>query len=305
MIKTAIQAALDAGDAILQVYARDFEVEYKADASPLTEADKAAHDIIIAALASTPHPVLSEESREIPYAERKHWSTFWLVDPLDGTKEFIKKNDEFTVNIALINDGVPVMGVVYAPVLRKMYFGMARGAEGMAQGAWRSEVCKGKSADEVVAAAVPCAVRRAPCAPPLRVVASRSHCNEETTAFIAALEAEYGEVERVSRGSSLKLCMVAEGAADIYPRIAPTMEWDTAAAHAVVTAAGGQVVQFDPAVVATAYLSQGAERIPHGAERIEQEKTRSPGAERHALSPLRYNKENLLNPYFVVSGLHK
>ena len=275
MINTAIKAAIDAGEAILEIYAQDFEVEFKADESPLTSADKAAHCIIVQALEATPYPVLSEESGEITYEERRGWETYWLVDPLDGTKEFIKKNGEFTVNIALIEHGVPILGVVYVPVLETLYCGMLdvgcrtwNVESGMS--AWKATECGGKSVEEIVESAVPLSTSNISLSTKqraLRVVASKSHCNEETLTFISALEKKYGKAELVSRGSSLKLCMVAEGSADIYPRIAPTMEWDTAAAHAVVTAAGGTVVVCG------------------------------------STDALVYNKENLLNPSFVVSGI--
>jgi 3'(2'), 5'-bisphosphate nucleotidase len=282
-LKTALDAALRAGGAILQIYARDFEVEFKADESPLTEADKAAHHIICDALVETGLPVLSEESRAIAYEERKGWRKYWLVDPLDGTKEFIKKNGEFTVNIALIDDGRPVMGVVYAPVLGFVYCGTLDVESGVSN-AWKAVDCSGKTVAEVMESFVPLPASRIPHSA-IRVVASRSHCNGETRAFIAALE-EAGPVELVSSGSSLKLCLVAEGSADVYPRIAPTMEWDTAAAQAVVEAAGARVVQYDPAVPAASYLcgkSDVERQIPQSTE---------------ALS---YNKADLLNPFFVVA----
>ncbi|AKJ65544.1 3'(2'),5'-bisphosphate nucleotidase CysQ [Kiritimatiella glycovorans] len=263
-LRLLLEAELEATAAILEVYARDFDVEHKADDSPLTEADRASHDIILKKLEPTGIPVLSEESAEIPYAERKDWERFWLVDPLDGTKEFIKKNGEFTVNIALIESGVPVMGAVYAPVLNTAYLGVA------GEGAWR--LLKGThfhSADDLPGALEEAALPTLGEGPGdpggIRVVASRSHRNEATEQFIAELEAQYGPAELVSKGSSLKLCLVAEGAADVYPRIAPTMEWDTAAAQAVVEAAGGVVLQ-------------------HGTD-----------------VPLRYNKQDLLNPYFIAA----
>lgn len=268
MINIAIKAAIEAGEAILEIYARDFEVEFKADESPLTSADKAAHHSIVQALESTPYPVLSEESGKITYEERKGWETYWLVDPLDGTKEFIKKNGEFTVNIALIENGIPILGVVYVPVLDTLYCGISDVEQGMP--AWQATGCAGKSIEEIEKSAVPLSTSnfsRSTNQRALRVVASKSHCNKHTREFIANLEKEYGETELVSRGSSLKLCMVAEGSADIYPRIAPTMEWDTAAAHAVVKAAGGSVVVYG------------------------------------TTDELAYNKEHLLNPYFVVSGI--
>ena len=274
MIEIAVKAALEAGEAILEIYAQDFEVEFKADESPLTAADKAAHEIIVEALEKTPYPVLSEESGTITCEERQSWTTYWLVDPLDGTKEFIKKNGEFTVNIALIENGVPTRGIVYVPVEDTLYLGLESGA-------WKAGGCSGKSLEQIMASATECNVSGAHSSP-LRVVASKSHCNDETREFIADLESKYGETELVSRGSSLKLCMVAEGSADIYPRIAPTMEWDTAAADAVVRAAGGEVFIYDSSVEPSGY---------------------KPGAS--ALNPVQYNKENLLNPYFVVSGLGK
>lgn len=295
-LKTVLDAALRAGGAILEIYKRDFEVEFKADESPLTEADKAAHHIICDALEDTGLPILSEESKAVAYEERKDWNKYWLVDPLDGTKEFIKKNGEFTVNIALIDNGRPVMGVVYAPVLRTLYWGSQ--AEGMEQGAWKATDCDGKSVDEILSSSVslPITNNQSPItseATPLRIVASRSHCNEKTRKFIEALEAKCGATELVSSGSSLKLCLVAEGGADVYPRIAPTMEWDTAAAQAVVEASGAQVVKYDPAVPAASYLTQGAERRGQSAE--------DSSSMLHALCPLLYNKADLLNPYFVVS----
>jgi 3'(2'), 5'-bisphosphate nucleotidase len=268
-IKMAVRAAWESGQAILEVYQRDFSVEYKDDRSPLTEADKAAHEIICAGLKSTGLPVLSEESKTVSYEQRKNWGRFWLVDPLDGTKEFIKKNGEFTVNIALIDAGHPVLGVVYAPVLKTFYIG----AQGL--GSFRATDDEIFQCLELAPTSFFQALGKFKSLPlqseiknrqsAIRVVASRSHMNPETEAFIAALEKQ-GRVELVSNGSSLKLCMVAEGRADVYPRIAPTMEWDTAAAQAVVEASGGTVVQYG------------------------------------TNEPLRYNKENLLNAFFVVSG---
>ncbi|VGO18236.1 3'(2'),5'-bisphosphate nucleotidase CysQ [Pontiella sulfatireligans] len=283
MIEIAVKAAIEAGEAILEIYAQDFEVEYKADESPLTSADKAAHNIIVKALETTPYPVLSEESAEIGYSERKGWTTYWLVDPLDGTKEFIKKNGEFTVNIALIKDGVPLMGVVYVPVEETIYCGQSDVECGMS--AWKSMECVGKTYNELLKSAVALSTSNYSLSTKqrtLRVVASKSHCNDETRQFIAELEEKFGSAELVSRGSSLKLCMVAEGSADIYPRIAPTMEWDTAAAHAVVTAAGGRVFSYASDVAASSYTAVNSD-----------------------LKDLPYNKENLLNTYFVVSGLHE
>jgi 3'(2'), 5'-bisphosphate nucleotidase len=274
MLDIAIKAAIEAGEAILEIYDQDFEVEFKADESPLTAADKASHNIIAAALEKTPYPILSEESTTIAYDERSGWTTYWLVDPLDGTKEFIKKNGEFTVNIALVENGRPVLGVVYVPVAQTLYVGME-------QGAYKAENVMECPLDEIRSRMKRIQISGTP-GEPLRVVASKSHCTDETRDFISGLEERYGAAERVSKGSSLKLCMVAEGRADIYPRIAPTMEWDTAAAHAVVTAAGGKVFIFEDSEAPDGYLAS-CESIPE----------------------LHYNKENLLNPYFVVSGLRE
>jgi 3'(2'), 5'-bisphosphate nucleotidase len=239
--------ALDAGREILVVYERDFEVDHKGDGSPLTEADRAAHRLIVARLeALTPDiPVLSEESATVAYETRAAWPVFWLVDPLDGTREFVKRNGEFTVNIALIVGHEPVLGVVHVPVTGVSYLA-CRGA-----GAWKQE----SSADRT-----PIGVRPVP-QDRLTIVASRSHAGETLK---AALE-RIGPHETVSMGSSLKLCLVAEGKADLYPRLGPTSEWDTAAAQCVVEVAGGRVTDLEN-------------------------------------RPLRYNKESILNPYFIVSG---
>ena len=241
--------ARQAAEEILEVYASgDAGETRKGDDSPLTQADLRAHRRIAAELARlTPHvPMLSEEAADIPYAQRAAWSRFWLVDPLDGTKEFLSRNGQFTVNIALIEDHAPALGVVHVPVTATSYQGLA-GA-----GAWCQ---RGASAAQPI--------RVSPkSAQPVRVVGSRSHRGDSLDAFLARV----GEHEMVPMGSSLKFCMVAEGAADVYPRLGPTSEWDTAAAHAVVSAAGGRV------------------RTLEGA-------------------PLRYNThEGILNPFFVASG---
>lgn len=228
LLPQVVAIAVKAGQAIMEIYADPANVVMtKADDSPLTQADLAADKVIKAGLENLQSgwPVLSEESAEIPYETRKNWPCFWLVDPLDGTKEFIKRNGEFTVNIALIENGEPVLGVVYAPVLDVCYFA-ARGV-----GAF---IKRGAEASQPVGAkaALPGEV--------LKIVASRSHADERTAALLAKL----GEYECISMGSSLKLCLVAEGAAHLYPRLGPTMEWDTAAAHAVVTCAGGRVCDW-------------------------------------------------------------
>lgn len=222
-----LDIARDAGDRILAIYGTDFTVTTKADKSPVTEADMAAHEAIVAGLKRiTPDiPVLSEESSEIPFEERRRWDSYWLVDPLDGTKEFISRNGDFTVNIALIQHGAPVVGVVYIPVERTAYYGS------VGVGAFRRRADGAEQAIHV----------QRNCSAPVRVVASRSHRGELLDGYLVKL----GAHEIVSRGSSLKFCLVAEGAADVYPRLGPTCEWDTGAGHAVLLAAGGHVVTVE------------------------------------------------------------
>jgi len=256
----AIKAATDAGKAIMDVYeGENFMIETKADESPLTLADRRAHLVIAKELTGTGIPILSEEGKSIPYEERKGWERFWLVDPLDGTKEFIRRNGEFTVNIALVEEGKAVFGVVYAPVLNILYVGIPdRGAY----------LCSNKKYFNQPLDYLIQFSEKLPGDPGnknyFRVVASRSHFNSETEAFVTTLDSGGKEMILVNKGSSLKLCMVASGEAEIYPRLGPTMEWDTAAAHAVVKASGKNVC-----------------RVDNGEELV-------------------YNKENLLNPYFVV-----
>ncbi len=239
--------AIAAGDAIMQVYNSDFAVEHKDDKSPLTAADLAAHELICERLESIAEwPVLSEESAKIPFAERSSWTTYWLVDPLDGTKEFVKRNDEFTVNIALIHDHRPVLGVVYAPALDLLYYA----AEG--KQAWKQE---GEGKPQSISC-------RELDEHHLTLASSRSHRSAELEAFLDRL----GPHDATPMGSSLKFCTIAEGKADLYPRIGLTSEWDTGAAQCVVEQAGGHVTTTE-------------------------------------MKPLRYNtKDDLLNPYFFVFG---
>lgn len=249
------EIARQAGSAILEVYSdEDFGVERKADDSPLTRADMAAHHLIVAGLNKlAPHiPVLSEESEGITFEERSVWTEYFLVDPLDGTKEFINRNGEFTVNIAHILDGVPVQGVVYVPVKDVLYAGSSIGGR-------TAYVERNGKRQAITARSVNRSI-------PLTVVASRRHGGQALAACIAVLEKSFPDIETTNMGSSLKLCLIAEGKADLYPRLAPTSEWDTAAAQAVVEAAGGAVVDTK-------------------------------------FNLLRYNtKESLLNPWFYVIG---
>lgn len=242
------QIAVDAGKAILTIYDTDFSVMEKEDKSPLTEADLAAHKVIVAGLSElTPDiPVLSEESSSIPFETRQSWNTYWLVDPLDGTKEFVKRNGEFTVNIALIENGTPTLGVIYVPVKDTLYFASPENGAFKQQG--NDDAVSIKANSELLS--------------PVQVAGSRSHAGDSLKLFLEKL----GEHEMVSMGSSLKFCLVAEGIADVYPRLGLTSEWDTGAAQAIVTAAGGQVTTLD-------------------------------------MQPLMYNtKDSLLNPFFMVIG---
>jgi len=236
-----LKIAKEAGDAILDVYDTEFTVERKEDKSPLTLADKRSDEIISSALNRLyPEiPVLSEEGRSIPFAERKAWEHLWVVDPLDGTKEFVKRNGEFTVNIALIYNSEPVVGVIYIPVTQIFYF--AKRGVGAYKRAYTTEM---ESIDEdntllhgAERLPLPDALHR-----PFTVVASRSHMSQETEEYINKLKKLHGEVAIISAGSSIKLCMVADGRADVYPRLGPTMEWDTAAGQAIAEEAGGELI---------------------------------------------------------------
>ncbi|CAN0044474.1 unnamed protein product [Chrysoparadoxa australica] len=215
----------------------DFNIELKGDESPLTKADIASHDVIVKYLNETGIPVLSEEGKDLPYSERKDWNTLWIVDPIDGTKEFIKKNGEFTVNIALVENGLPILGVVLAPALDVLYYG----AKGI--GSFKVDLSKGSDMESILKNGTALPMDRKD--GKYVAVASRSHMSEETVDFITDLEKEHGTVETVSMGSSLKICLVAEGVADCYPRFAPTMEWDTAAGHGLVAAAGKTLIDWE------------------------------------------------------------
>lgn len=260
---TAISAAKNAGAEILEVYDSDFDVEYKDDKSPLTLADKKSNAVIESYLADTNIPVLSEEGRQINYEERKDWERLWVVDPLDGTKEFVKRNGEFTVNIALVENNKPVLGVIYVPVRQDLYFGA------LGIGAYKTE---GSVFDDIdienaaiddliqVSKKLPIETSRSM----FTVIGSRSHMSEETEAYVNGLRKEKGEIEIISAGSAIKLCLVAEGVADEYPRFAPTMEWDTCAGHAIANCAGKAVIDH---------------------------------ATQHEMV---YNRENLVNNWFIV-----
>jgi 3'(2'), 5'-bisphosphate nucleotidase len=246
ILPDVIKVAEEASERVLHIYQSDFKVDYKEDKSPITAADVASHEVLVKGLRNISQdiPVLSEEGKSIPWEERKHWKRFWLIDPIDGTKDFTQRTGEFTVNVALIEDGVPVLGVVTVPAQHEVYWG----AQG--EGAFK-RTRDGKTHR----------IRVAGARDVKRIVASKNHLNEETRAFIDKV----GEHELVQAGSSLKFCRIAEGRADLYPRLGPTCEWDTGAAHAVLLAAGGRVDTLEG-------------------------------------DPLRYGKEDIYNPFFIASS---
>jgi len=255
----AIEASIKAGEVIMDIYQQDFDVEYKDDDSPLTQADKKANAVIMSYLETTSIPIISEENKQTDYAKRKTWKQCWIVDPLDGTKEFVKKNGEFTVNIALVDEQKPVFGVIYVPAQRLLYVGDVEAGQ-----AFKVEVHEGHyDITDLLKVAEPLAPSKN--SNPLRVVGSRSHMSQDTLDYVEELKEKHQKpVEIVSKGSSLKFCLVAEGEADVYPRYAPTMEWDTAAGQAICKAVGLEVISLDT-----------------GKEML-------------------YNRENLLNGYFHV-----
>lgn len=238
LLSLAIEAALAAGKRIMEIYDNEsFDVDFKGDESPLTKADVASHNIIVSYLKNTEIPILSEEGKHLPYETRKTWGTLWIVDPIDGTKEFIKKNGEFTVNIALVENQTPVLGVIYVPALKELYFASSE------LGSYKIEAITAfSSIQEIINKAnkLPLAIKKEN----FTVVASKSHLSKETEEYIQELEKEHGKVITISKGSSLKLCMVAEGVANEYPRFAPTMEWDTAAGQAICKYAGKTVLDY-------------------------------------------------------------
>lgn len=271
-------AVKEAGRAILEIYDSDFEVWHKNDKTPLTMADQRSHEIIVACMSDIDgdrFPILSEEGKDIPFKQRSKWEYFWLVDPLDGTKEFIKRNGEFTVNIALVHRNRPVLGVVYVPVKDVLFFA----AEGL--GSYKSDISDvfeliiDKALKKERTGLLKTLIDRSVKLPvynsqitmsdsQLTIVGSRSHSTKELEDFVEAMKKKYERVKFISAGSSLKLCLVAEGKADVYPRMGPTMEWDIAAGQVIVEQAKGSVLDLETD------------------------------------EPLIYNKENLLNPWFIV-----
>jgi 3'(2'), 5'-bisphosphate nucleotidase len=270
LLLNAIQASLLAGDAIMAVYDSDFSVDYKDDNSPLTQADTCAHELIEKQLGPFQIPILSEEGRDIPFEQRSGWERLWVVDPLDGTKEFVKRRGEFTVNIALVDRGRPQMGVIYVPVKKTLYFGDRQlGSFKLSNPDELSNLRRCGTRDLVPALLSEISPKCQKLPIPqtrstLAIVGSRSHAGEALKAYVEAKRQEVSQVEFVSAGSSLKFCLVAEGIADVYPRLGPTMEWDTAAGQAIAENAGAVVLQYE------------------------------------SRTPLTYNREDLLNPWFIV-----
>lgn len=254
-IQEVIEIAIAAGKATLEIYNQDFEVIQKEDNSPLTMADQRSNTVIIDGLkqltVGNKLPIISEETKLLPFSERKDWEYFWLIDPLDGTKEFIKKNGEFTINIALVENNTPVLGVIYVPVKDITYYAIEGEGAYMIEGDNEPKLLK---------------LRELKSKDNLLIVASRSHNSPEVEAYVAEKKKEFDHVDYVAAGSSLKFCLLAEGKADVYPRLAPTMEWDTGAGHIIAKEAGAEVLVY--------------------GENYE----------------LQYNKENLLNPHFIVKG---
>lgn len=246
----------------MEVYSRsDFNIEMKEDNSPLTLADKASNSIIVAGVKDFGIPVLTEEGSEVPWKIRKDWERYWLIDPLDGTKEFIKRNDEFTVNIALMENNEPILGVIYLPVLKQLYYALK------GHGAYKLDKVEQRDLNEEFEQVLNKSMRLPDHrrGEGIRVVASRSHLSQETEDFIMKLKRRDEKIDLVPAGSSLKLCLIAEGKADVYPRMGPTMEWDIAAGHIIIIESGGSVFKLDD-------------------------------------TPLNYNKPDLLNPWFVAES---
>ena len=265
LLLIAVISSIEAGKEILKIYNnKNIGVELKKDLSPLTLADKKSHNKIIEFLTNTEIPVLSEEGKGIPYSERKKWNYFWLVDPLDGTKEFINRNDEFTVNIAFMKKNTPVMGVIYAPVLDTLYFGSPNSNSNKLINASKIINRKIKLNELLNKSAI--ISHNSTFNNSVKVIVSRSHMSKETEEFINKIKKRFDKIQYKSKGSSLKFCLIAEGECDIYPRFGPTMEWDTAAGHAIAQYA-------DCSITLTDYKSS-----------------------------LSYNKENLLNPWFIVKS---
>lgn len=282
-LKIALNAASLAGDAVLKIYNSNFDVEYKNDKSPLTKADIEANKIITEKLSALGYPIISEECAITDYELRSKWNRFWLIDPIDGTKGFIEKTGEFTINIALMENNIPIIGVILCPVTQTFYFGFDKGSykatknkhykdfDDLYLSIEKEEFSNFK---KISVSSFPSSN--------IKVVMSKSHINNETLLFISEIESVFGKVEKISYGSSIKICLIAEGVADIYPRLGLTSEWDIAAADAILRYAGGSIFKYDSRYSIKDYISSN-----------------------NNVQKIKYNKENMINPYFIVSGLHK
>lgn len=260
-INKALKAAILAGEEVLKIYKRDFEVEYKNDHSPVTEADKVSSKIIVDHLKDLEFPILSEEETEVPFSERKNWKALWVVDPLDGTKEFIRKNDEFTINIGFVSDGKPVFGIIYIPVTGEIFYGGKRlGAFKLKKEDFDESIFLPEENNYQLNSDFADIAKKES----IVLAGSRSHSSKETEAFINELYAKYNDLKFIKIGSAIKFCRLAEGKIDMYPRFQACMEWDTAAGHAILQGLGKDVL-----------------RVYDG-------------------KPLVYNKKDLLSPYFIA-----
>ena len=259
-LEVAIKAAITAGEKVLEIYnSGEYDINYKNDNSPLTKADLASNAIILDYLKTTNLPILSEEGKHISFDERKNWKKLWIVDPIDGTKEFVKRNGEFTINIALIENQKPIIGVIYAPVLNDLYFSEEN------FGSRKINLSNiSHNFTNIVNNSIRLPIKRKDRSHV--VVASRSHMNKQTENFILDMKKKHHNIKLISKGSSLKICLVAEGSADCYPRFAPTMEWDTAAGQAICNFAGFELIDVKTS------------------------------------NPMVYNRENLLNNHFIVKN---
>ncbi|MFL2859445.1 MAG: 3'(2'),5'-bisphosphate nucleotidase CysQ [Pontiellaceae bacterium] len=283
LLNLAVNAASNAGDAVLDIYNSEFDIKYKKDNSPLTHADIEANRIICNILSSSNYPILSEENILIDYNTRKKWKRYWLIDPIDGTKGFINKSGEFTINIALMDNNIPILGVILNPITNTYYFGFNEGSYKAVKNKHfihnqdLNLYIEQKSFEKFDKLSVSKTLKRN-----LKVVSSKSHLNDETILLINKIEEVFGKIEKISSGSSIKLCLIAEGLADLYPRLGPTSEWDIAAADAIIRNAGGNIYKYDPKLSLIDYVKSN-------------KRTQN----------IQYNKKNILNPYFIVSGLHE
>ena len=282
LLKLSFEAVMDASESILSIYNNEIEVEYKDDGSPLTLADKMANDKICKILSSSNYPILSEESNLESYEKRKKWRKYWLIDPIDGTKGFINRSGEFTINIAFLEMNKPIIGVVYIPTSGTLYFGFDNKSYKLVkEDSFDNFPNLIKNIDYYLSNLRPLKVNHV-AKTPVKVIGSKNHSNEKTRMIISEIKNYFGSLELQSSGSSIKICLVAEGKADIYPRLGITCEWDVAAAHAILKFAGGNLFIYNQELPISCYFNSS--EFPQN---------------------IKYNKEFIQNPYFIVSGLHE